>query len=341
MCPMQLWSYGRCKIGIDMNLRHLRTFVVVADAGGFAAASAKLNLSQPAASRQIQALEADLRVMLFDRIGRRVHLTSAGEDLLRRSRLLLAEADSLAERARALEKGEKGILRVGATPQVIENTLAPFLGPYRRRHPGIEIQLVEDGGNRLPVRLRHGDIQLVLTVVTDDSFVQRPLYPVYALALVPKSHRLARHHTIAIEELADEALLVLDRTFVGREWLDAACSVAHVRPHVLLESRAPHTIIVLAAEGQGVAVVPSTVVIRDERVRGAPLTQGRSAIGRWLTVGWDPQRFLARYAEHFIEELVGYCRRAYPGREFLRHTPPLPRPKEATRLGATNSARLP
>src|SRR5262245_25115838 len=148
MCPMQLWSHNRCKVGIDpMNLRHLRTFVVVADAGGFAAASDRLNLSQSAASRQIQALEAELRVMLFDRIGRRVHLTSEGEDLLGRSRHLLAEADSFAERARALEKGEKGILRVGATPQVIENTLAPFLGPYRRRHPGVEVQLVEDGGN--------------------------------------------------------------------------------------------------------------------------------------------------------------------------------------------------
>jgi LysR family transcriptional regulator, cyn operon transcriptional activator len=309
----------------------LRTFVVVADAGGFAAASAKLNRSQPAASRQIQALEADLRVKLFDRIGRRVRLTSQGEDLLRRSRLLLAEADSLTERARALEKGEKGMLRVGATPQVIENTLAPFLAPYRRRHPGIEVQLVEDGGNRLPVRLRHGDIQLVLTVVIDDAFLQQPLFPVYAIAVASKSHRLGRRRTIDIGELAEEPLLVLDRTFMGREWLETACHVAHIRPRILLESRAPHTIIALAAEGHGVAVVPSTVAVRDERVRAAPLIQRGSAIGRWLTVGWDPQRFLARYAERFVEELVAYCRRAHPGRDFLRDAPPFPRPKESTR----------
>ena len=311
-----------------MNLRHLRTFVVVADAGGFAAASAKLHLSQSAASRQVQALEADLRVMLFDRIGRHVHLTSEGEDLLRRSRLLLAEAASLAERARALEKGETGLLRVGATPQVIENTLAPFLGAYRRRHPGIDVQLIEDGGNCLPARLRNGDIQLVLTVVIDDAIVQRPLYPVHALAVTSKGHRLGRYRTIDIGELAEEPLLVLDRTFVGREWLDAACYGAHIRPRVLLESRAPHTIVALAAEGQGIAVVPSTVAIRDERVRGAPLTQLGNAIGRWLTVGWDAQRFLARYAEHFVEELMAACRRTHPGREFLRHAPPLARPRD-------------
>jgi len=328
---MQLWSAHRCDIGIDrMNLRHLRTFVIVADAGGFAAASAKLHLSQSAASRQIHALESDLRVMLFDRIGRRVHLTSEGEDLLRRGRRLLLEADSLTERARALEKGESGILRVGATPQVIENTLSPFLGPYRQRHAGVDVHLVEEGGNRLPARLRNGDIQLMLTVVVDEAFMQRPLYPVYAVGVSSKGHRLGKRRTIEVGELAQEPLLVLDRTFVGREWLDAACSVAHIRPRVLLESRAPHTIIALAADGHGVAVVPSTVAIRDERVRGAPLTQRGSAIGRWLTIGWNPQRFLARYAECFVDELVAYCRRAHPGREFLRHAA-LPKPTLAAR----------
>jgi len=319
-----------------MNLRHLRTFVVVAEAGGFAAASAKLHLSQSAASRQIQALEADLRVKLFDRIGRRVHLTSEGEDLLRRSRLLLAEVESLAERARALEKGENGILRVGATPQVIENTLAPFLGPYRRHHPGIEVQLVEDGGKRLPARLRNGDVHLVLTVAIED-FQQQPLYPVYAIGVASKSHRLGRRRTIDIGELAEEPLLVLDRTFIGREWLDAACYLAHIRPRVLLESRAPHTIVALAAEGLGVAVVPSTVAVRDERVRAAPLIQRGCAIGRRLTVGWDPRRFLARYAEHFIDELMAHCRRSYPGREFTRHAPPLPRVKEPSRPRAVRT----
>ena len=64
-----------------MNFRNLRTFVTIADAGGVARAATLLNLSQPAASRQIYALEAELGVKLFDRIGRRVQLTSEGEDL--------------------------------------------------------------------------------------------------------------------------------------------------------------------------------------------------------------------------------------------------------------------
>ena len=141
-----------------MNLRHLRAFATIVDVGGFARAAMRLNLSQPALSRQIHALEADLGVALFDRIGRRVQLTSQGEDLLQRSRRLLAEAESLGERARELKSGETGILRLGATPQVIENLLAPFLVQYRRRHPGVEVHLVEDGGARLLGRLERGEI---------------------------------------------------------------------------------------------------------------------------------------------------------------------------------------
>src|SRR3954469_15102257 len=126
-----------------MNFGHLRTFVAIADAGGVHRAAARLHLSQPAVSRQIQALESDLGVALFDRIGRRVQLTSEGEDLLRRGRRLLAEAESFTERAGALKRGETGILRVGATPQAIESTLADFLHRFRERYPGVEVQLVE------------------------------------------------------------------------------------------------------------------------------------------------------------------------------------------------------
>ncbi len=130
-----------------MNLRHLRTFVIVADAGGFAHASTHLNLSQSAASRQILALEADLGVSLFDRIGRRVQLTSEGDDLLSRGRRLLADAAALGERARALKGGQIGTLRVSAALQVIESILAPFLPHYLRGHPGVEVRLVEGRGS--------------------------------------------------------------------------------------------------------------------------------------------------------------------------------------------------
>src|SRR2546421_7930763 len=118
------------------DLPHLRAFAAVVDAGGFGRAAARLNLSQPALSRQIRALEIALDVRLFDRIGRRVQLTSEGEDLLRRARQLLADLASLGDRARALQRGQTGILPGGATPQAMAQLLAGVPPRYRPPAPG-------------------------------------------------------------------------------------------------------------------------------------------------------------------------------------------------------------
>src|SRR4051794_6151670 len=166
-----------------MNLRFLRTFVAIADNAGFARAATRLNLTQSAASRQIQALEDELGLRLFARIGRSVRLTPEGEDLLSRSRQLLFDADALGQRASALKTGEVGVLRVGATTQVIENLLAEFLSGYRARHPGVDVHLVEDGGSRLPGRLERGDIDVAYMPAGEDRFTARPLFPMHVLAV--------------------------------------------------------------------------------------------------------------------------------------------------------------
>jgi DNA-binding transcriptional LysR family regulator len=310
-----------------MNLRHLRAFATIADVGGFARAATRLSLSQPALSRQIHALEAEWGVPLFDRIRRQVRLTSEGEELLRRSRSLLAEADSLGERARSLKAGDSGILRIGATPQVIENLLADFLVRYRSRHPGVEVHLVEDGGIRLHERLEHGDVHLTMTAVSGTPFHGRPLYPMHLLAALSPKHRLARRAVLEITELADQALLVLGRGFGSRDWFDAASHIAHIRPHVLLESAAPHTLVALAATGYGIAILPSNAHVPPGVVRVVPLVHRGASIGSWAYIAWDPQRFLASYAEQFVAEIVVHCRRHYPGRNLIRRAPPLPRPK--------------
>jgi LysR family transcriptional regulator, cyn operon transcriptional activator len=309
-----------------VDLRHLRAFAAIVDAGGFARAATRLNLSQPALSRQILALEADLGVPLFDRIGRRALLTSEGEDLLRRSRRLLTDADSLGERARALKTGQTGLLRVGATPQVMETLLAGFLARYRRRHPAVEVHLVEDGGVRLPERLDRGDVHLCLTGAGDPRFRWRLLGPIYLLAVVPKSHRWRRRATLEIDELVDVPLLLTRRGFGSREWFDTACQVAHIRPRVLLESGTPPTLIALAQAGYGIAILPSNARI-PRGLRALPILLRGESIGVWAGVSWDPRRFLAPYAEQFVEELVAYSRRAYPRPELTRRAPPLPRPK--------------
>jgi len=160
----------------------------------------------------------------------------------------------------------------------------------------------------------------------EQRFRGRLLGPNYLLALLPKAHRLRRRAVLDVMELLDEPLLLPSRGFASREWFNAACQVAHVRPRVLFESSTPHTLIALAASGYGVAVLPTGVLIPREKVCPVPLVYGGAPIGRWRIIGWDPERFLAPYAEWFVDELVAFSRHHYPNRDIIRRAPPLPRP---------------
>jgi DNA-binding transcriptional LysR family regulator len=100
-----------------MELRHLRYFVSVAEAASVSKAALRVHICQPALSRQIRDLEMELGLRLFDRIGRRIQLTTEGEDLLRASRDVLAQAEALMERARSLVIGDTGLLRSEPPPR--------------------------------------------------------------------------------------------------------------------------------------------------------------------------------------------------------------------------------
>jgi LysR family cyn operon transcriptional activator len=310
-----------------MELRHLRYFAGIAEARSISRAAGQLRITQPALSRQLRDLEDELGVRLFERMGRRIELTAEGEDLLERSRDLLAGAASLTDRAHALRSGEAGLLRVGATPQTLESVLTSFLPRYRRAHPAVEVRLVEDGGLQLLGRLERGEMHLALTL-PGEGFRHCSLFPTRLLAVMPRPHRLGRRTTIEVADLADEPLLLLRRDFGSRQWFDGACQLAHVQPRIILESGAPHTLTALARAGHGIAIVSSNVVLDRKGVQPALLLQGGKSIGRWGALVWDPRRFLPSYARAFIEELLAFTRHAYPGKEFERVGPPVPRPRD-------------
>jgi LysR family cyn operon transcriptional activator len=310
-----------------MKLSQLRTFVAIVDNSGVARAAARLGLTQSAASRQVGSLEDELGVILFDRIGRRVQLTSEGDDLLKRARKLLADADAFGERAKVLKGGQSGTLRVSATPQVIENLLAPFLPSYLRDSPGVAVQLVENGGPQQINELDRGEVQLALMAYGVERFQNRLLYPIHVLAVMSHEHRLRKNATLDISKIAGEPLLILGREFGSRSWFDAACENARISPQVVLESSSPHTLIALAQVGYGISIIPSNIHALPSSVRAIPLSYQGQSLGRWSMIAWNPERFLAPYAQRFIDGLVKRAEKAYPGHRLARRFPPLSQPK--------------
>jgi LysR family cyn operon transcriptional activator len=312
-----------------MELRHLRYFVAVAETGAFSRAAARLHITQPALWRQVHDLEAELGVRLFERAGRRVRVTSAGEGLLLRSRELLAGVDQLAEHAQAVGGGEVGRLGIGASPQVIQNVLAPFLTRYLESRPGVDIHLIEEGGVNTLGLVERGEVQLALAIRRgSDRLEGRLLFPLRVLAVVSPLHRLARRATIDVTELREERLLLLRQGFGTREMFDGACRVAHVHARTVLEAGDPQSLIALAEANRGVAIVPSTVLFTGRKVHVAPILHARASLGTWGWIVWDPKRFLPQFARSFIDGLVEYTGRTYPGRGFERRAPPVPRPKQ-------------
>ena len=299
-----------------MELRHLRYFAAVVDAGGVSRAAARLNISQPALSRQIRDLEAEFGVSLFERRSGRLVLTGCGEDLLARCRELLRGSESLRERAHALRQGDAGIIRVGVAPLTLESLVPAFLTHYQRRHPKVDVRLVEDSPSRLWARLERGELNLAISFPGHEGLGSRLLFPVFALALMSEDHRLGRRATVDVSELSGEPLLLPARQYLTRQWFDTACQRHHLRPVVALESAAPHALIALARVGYGTAIVPSHTPFDRRGLRAVRLTQHGTMLGAWAAITWDPHCFQPPFVKQFVDELAQYSPRAYPGKEF-------------------------
>jgi LysR family cyn operon transcriptional activator len=296
-----------------MDLRRLRSFVAVAETENVSRAALRVHLSQPALSRQIQSLETELDVELFERIGRNLRLTSAGQDLLEHARKVLSEADAFANRTRALRRGNAGLLRVGATPQVLERVFPPVLKRFGARMPGVDVRLMEERPSRLSEWLLNGDLDLAFMRFQPELRGGHRPAGVISLLIVSDGSRLGSRSTIELRALAGAPLLVLTPGFGSRDLFDAACEVAQIRPNLILESSAPATILALARAGVGVAVLPTTMTLPRAGAVVQRLQQNGRPLKSDLAVHWDTRRHLASYGVEFADELAAEAQKHYGG----------------------------
>lgn len=300
-----------------MDLRHLRTFVTVAEQGTVSRASLHLHIAQPALSRQIHDLEAELGVKLFDRVRRRLVLTGEGEQLLGDCRTVLGAAHSLGERARLLSRGDSGILRVAATPQSIDGVFSNFLHRFAERRPNVRIKLTEAVGADHALMLERGEVHvtvgLIQPVHAANPFIESfQLAPLEFLAASHESVEVGTASDVEISRLAAYPLLLLDTSFYVRATFDAACRLAGVKPDIFIESRTPHALLALAEAGHGVAVVPSVLPTNRYRLRVARITHRRRPLREAYAVLWDKRRALPPYAKDFCEALAAHVREVFP-----------------------------
>jgi DNA-binding transcriptional LysR family regulator len=326
-----------------MDLRRLRTFVAVAEQGSVSKAALHLHVTQPALSRQIRDLSQDLRLKLFDRVGRRLVLTSEGEQLLADCRNLLSYSNALSERAQLLRQGDTGVLKVAASPVQIEAVLSTFLHRYAKHYPNVQVKLIEAVGPDILAMLERGEIHLGILLQSAQAdhrdFASYSVPPVELLAVCHPSFQLERGNAIEIRRLASYPLLLLDSGFLVRKTFDAVCRLARVKPNIVIESRAPSNLLALAEARHGIAVIPSVVLTQRYTLRVVRIMHDRKPLREPVGVVWDKRRILPRYARDFSQLLAAHMRELFPIKALPARI--VGRPEKKWPRGRAEAVRIP
>jgi DNA-binding transcriptional LysR family regulator len=173
----------------SLNLDQLRAFVEVVSRGSFTAAAKELNLSQPAITHQIHELEKRFDVPLVERLGKRAHLTQAGEKLLEHARQLLDEDARARSSMRRFSDGGVGRVRIGTSMTMLMYALPPILRKLKTSHPQMEFQIKAGltAGTLKSLKANALDLGLCALPVDDPAFETVPLFEDDLVAIVPPS----------------------------------------------------------------------------------------------------------------------------------------------------------
>ncbi len=243
------------------TLEQLRGFVAVADELHFGRAAARLKMTQPPLSRQIQKLERAVGAQLLVRDNRRVNLTAAGRVFLTEARRLLALADAAPDLARRVSSGTSGVVRIGFTAASTYGTLGELLNELGRRLPDVDVDLVEMVTREQVAALANREIDLGLARPPFDreTFDSRLLHREAMLVAAPDGHRLL---ALGRDATADDVVgepVVMHSPTKARYFYDLIAGVVPIpREDIVHSVSQVLTMLWLVAAGRGIAFVPAS-----------------------------------------------------------------------------------
>jgi DNA-binding transcriptional LysR family regulator len=287
---------------MNIELRHLRYFVAVAEDLHFGKAANRLGISQPPLSQQILALEREIGARLFERSNRRVELTNAGKNFLKEAVEVIERVDAAATRAERIHRGQVGEVKVGffgSAPFV--EAFQKLVFDFRTEHPDVDLILEE-----MPT---YQQIDAILDGRLDLGFV-RPLQPKpdsiqsveifreRLMVVMRNDHQLAaRSGDLSVADLAGEPM-VLYASSIGSglyQKIVDLCRDSGFAPNVAQAANATPTMMGLVAAGMGISILPESLKrLPLDGLKFVPLREARAETAVWLAKRWDDRSFLAR-----------------------------------------------
>jgi DNA-binding transcriptional LysR family regulator len=242
----------------SLNLDQLRAFVEVVERGSFTAAAKELNLTQPAVTHQVQELERRFNVTLVERLGKRAHLTEAGEKLIEHARYLLEEASRTRVDMRRFADGWLGRVRIGTSMTVLMYLLPPILRQLKTEHPQLEINLKAGLTATTLQMLKTNalDLGLCALPIDDPAFEAVPLFSDELVAILPANRgQVPKKVTPAF--LSRQPLILGNENSALRRAVTDWLALAGPPPKPVMEFDNVEAIKSLVAVGLGASIVPS------------------------------------------------------------------------------------
>ena len=288
-----------------MDTHNLRAFLLVAETGSFSLAAQKLHLTQPAVSKRVAQLEQQLSAPLFDRIGRTVSMTEAGEALLPHARAVQLELQAAEQSVRDLAGEVRGRLRLATSHHIGLHRLPPVLSYFNQAFPAVQLDIdFMDSEQAYDLTLR-GEVELAVVTLAPapmPHIVTRPIWPDPLEFMVHKGHGMCRQKSLDLQELSKfPAILPGLNTYTGqivkslfdRRGLPIAIAIA---------TNYLETIRMMASVGLGWTVLPRSML--DPSLAILPIRD--TLITRTLGAVHHESRSLSRAARAFIDALESF-----------------------------------
>lgn len=278
---------------MNIELRHLRYFIAVAEELHFGRAAQRLNISQPPLSQQIQLLEQQMGARLLARTNRSVTLTAAGAQFLQDARQILQNVSQAADKATRLHHGVAGELRVGFTSSAPFITrVSDALFTFRQRYPQVHLLVQEINTRQQLEPLSDGrlDLGVMRNTQLPDNLDHQLLLREPLCALVHRAHPLAQQRSISLQALANEPFVFFDPQVGTALYSDilALLQRHNIQPWINQEVGEAMTILGLVATGLGVSILPASFQrVRLAEVVWLPLEEQDALSEMWLV--WAKQ----------------------------------------------------
>lgn len=293
-----------------MDINNLQAFIEVAEKRSFSRSAESLKLTQPAVSKRIAALETELASRLFDRVGRRVHLTEAGKVLLPSALKISSEVSRIESEISCLGKEVGGKLSIGVAEHINLERLAPLLKSYKRNFSSVEIDLQFSKTSDSLAATESGQLDMSLCAVSDIAVVNDANSRLVSVevwkeplkVMAEKSHSLVRSGPVTVQELAKYPGILPQEYSAIRKSINQLMITNSVEANVAMEATDFPTAKSMASIGLGWAFLPQTTeddLLSVVSVEGIDFTYSVALIR-------NPDRSMSRAAQAFVDTLPAW-----------------------------------